>query len=107
MIPISAIENLLGYLELDLENRELENKSDWEETYRVVKEWLDTQRSPTPREAVAPKQGVGLTLELVHMANSLGNMLIDASSKGYVSGNDLDFANDCLDRVIPLLPPTP
>lgn len=51
MIPIAQIENLLGYLELDLENRELDNKSDWEETYRVVKEWLDTQRSQTTRGA--------------------------------------------------------
>jgi hypothetical protein len=61
MIPISQLENLLGYLELDLENRELDNKSDWEETYRVVKEWLDTQRSLAPR---APVQGGMKSLEV-------------------------------------------
>ena len=33
------------------------------------------------------------------MVNSLANMLIDAASKGYVSSNDLDFANDCLDKL--------
>ena len=56
--------------------------------------------------AVQPQHDGGLTLKLVHMVNSLGNIVIDASGKGYVSGNDLDFANDCLDKVIPLLPPS-
>lgn len=49
MIPIAEIENLLGYLELDLENRELDNKSSWEETYRVVRWWLDGQNDAVPR----------------------------------------------------------
>jgi|GEM_PF-5951228 len=44
-----------------------------------------------------------MSRKLVTMVNSLANMLIDAASKGYVSGNDLDFANECLDKVIPLL----
>lgn len=33
------------------------------------------------------------------IVNSLANMLIDSASKGYVSSNDLDFANDCLDKL--------
>lgn len=48
MIPIAQIQNLLGYLELDLENRELENKSDWEETYDAIAVWLDSLRKPIP-----------------------------------------------------------
>jgi hypothetical protein len=31
--------------------------------------------------------------------NSLAWIIIDSASKGYVSSNDLDFANDCLDKV--------
>lgn len=33
------------------------------------------------------------------MVNSLAQMLIDSASKGYVSSNDVDFANDCLDKL--------
>lgn len=31
--------------------------------------------------------------------NSLCWIIIEAASKGYVSSNDLDFANECLDKV--------
>ena len=56
-------------------------------------------------EAVESGQVTLVTLgELVQMLNSLGNIVIEAASKGYVSSNDLDFANDCLEKVIPLLP---
>lgn len=41
--------------------------------------------------------------DFISMANSLANMLLEAASKGYVSSNDLDYANDCLDKVIPYL----
>ena len=60
-------------------------------------------------------QGSGLTkraadggdapAKYVTMVNSLANMIIDAASKGYVSSDDLDYANDCLDKVIPHLKP--
>ena len=31
--------------------------------------------------------------------NKLAWIIVEAASKGYVSSNDLDFANDCLDKV--------
>lgn len=34
-----------------------------------------------------------------HMANALAQMLLDAASKGYVSSNDLDYANESLDEI--------
>lgn len=43
--------------------------------------------------------------DFIDVVNSLANIVIEASGKGYVSSNDLDFANDCLDKVIPLLKP--
>ena len=39
------LRNLLGYLEIDLENRELDHKDAWEETYQVVNNWLNTPNS--------------------------------------------------------------
>ncbi len=49
----------------------------------------------------------GTHSQIVPMVNSLANIIIEASGKdGYLSSNDLDFANDCLDKVIPLLKPT-
>lgn len=36
---------------------------------------------------------------LMAMVNSLANMLIDTATKGYVSCNDLDYANECLDFI--------
>ena len=33
------------------------------------------------------------------MINSLCWIIIVSASRGYVSSNDLDFANDCLDKV--------
>jgi hypothetical protein len=43
----------------------------------------------------------GTKEKLISMVNSLANMLIDSSSKGYVSGDDLDYANDCLGKIVP------
>lgn len=49
----------------------------------------------------------GTHSQLVSMVNSLANIIIEASGKDdYLSSNDLDYANDCLDKVIPLLKPT-
>lgn len=71
----------------------------------ILKVELLDPRRPTTDEAVEAGQATLFTSgELVAMCNSLGNIVIDASSKGYVSSNDLDFANDCLEKVIPLLP---
>lgn len=60
---------------------------------------------PLPRAAeqrVQQSEG-GLSGEWVSKVNSLCNIVIDAAGKKYVSSNDLDFANDVLDEVIPLL----
>lgn len=43
--------------------------------------------------------------QLVSMVNSLANIIIESASEGCISSNDLDYANDCLDKVIPLLKP--
>ena len=47
----------------------------------------------------------GTDPQLVSMVNSLANIIIEFSGKGGLSSNDLDYANDCLDKVIPLLKP--
>ena len=47
----------------------------------------------------------GLSEKWASTVNSLCLIIIDASGKKYVSSNDLDFANDVLDAVIPLLTP--
>jgi hypothetical protein len=44
-VPYAPIKDLLGYLELDLENRELDDKDHWEEVYQVINEWLHTPNS--------------------------------------------------------------
>lgn len=48
----------------------------------------------------------GTHSQLVSMVNSLANIIIESASEGCISSNDLDYANDCLDKVIPLLKPT-
>lgn len=68
-----------------------------------IADWLDPRRLTTDEAVEAGQVTLVTSGELVQMLNSLGNIVIDASSKGYVSSNDLDFANDCLDKVIPLL----
>jgi hypothetical protein len=65
----------------------------------------------TALNEIAAQQSVqptgGTHSQLVSMVNSLANIIIEASGKdGYLSSNDLDYANDCLDKVIPLLKPT-
>jgi len=38
-------------------------------------------------------------MSLVQMINSLSWIIINAASDGYVSSNDVDFANECLDKI--------
>lgn len=46
----------------------------------------------------------GTHSQLVSMVNSLANIIIEASGKdGYLSSNDLDCANDCIEKVTPYL----
>ena len=47
----------------------------------------------------------GTHSQLVSMVNSLANIIIESAGDGCISSNDLDYANDCLDVVIPLLKP--
>ena len=73
---------------------------------------LANQEALQPRAAQllrAPErseQDGGLTLRLIHMVNFLGNVIVDSFGKGYIAENDLNQANDYLDYVIPLLPPS-
>ena len=41
--------------------------------------------------------------ELAIVVNHLANIIIDVAGQDYVSGNQLNTANDYLDKVIPLL----
>ena len=38
-------------------------------------------------------------MSLIQMINSLSWIIINAASDGYVSSNDVDFANECLDKI--------
>jgi len=74
--------------------------------------WLAGEWELQPRAAQllrAPErseQDGGLTLRLIRMVNFLGNVIVDSYGKGYIAENDLNQANDYLDYVIPLLPPS-
>lgn len=43
MIPIEQIRKLLERLSIDLENKEMENKSEWEDVYDDIAVWIDGQ----------------------------------------------------------------
>lgn len=52
-----------------------------------------------PHLTPAATDGGEGSLKWRDMANALAQMLVDAAGKGYVSSNDLDYANDCLDEI--------
>lgn len=86
-------------------------RSDWEQVlaekqkelqaeYNKLAAWL---KGESASNTGLHTDSGGTRLELIRMINSLGNIIVDSAGKGYISTNDLDFANECLDKVIPLL----
>lgn len=66
--------------------------------YKKVIEYPDPEKTLREMNANLAKG------KLVRMVNSLANIVIEAAGKnGSISSNDVDFANDCLDRIAPFL----
>jgi len=64
---------------------------------------LDDDQRRDAEQRVHQTEGGTISSDWISKVNSLCNIIIDAAGKKYVSSNDLDFANDVLDEVIPLL----
>lgn len=98
-------------------NRARREREEWKPVPGMVPpaKYLDNARRANVllanalEEYEAFQQSVHLTggtdPQLVSMVNSLANIIIESYGKSGLSSNDLDYANDCLDKVIPLLNP--
>lgn len=61
-------------------------------------------RTPKKQANTGLHTDSGKTLQnFASLINSLAWIIIDSTSKEYISSNDLDFANECLDMVQPYL----
>jgi hypothetical protein len=106
-----ALDDALGDSDFPVETDEEERETvPVQYAARLISGLIQELEQPRAAQLLrAPErseQDGGLTLRLIHMVNFLGNVIVDSFGKGYIAENDLNQANDYLDYVIPLLPPS-